>query len=79
MTGNVTSIEMSENGTPMLIEYEDTMINEKFKDKILKRIKANNGFCPCVDEKSNDTMCPCKDYQDTHDCHCNLYIKVAKK
>jgi ferredoxin-thioredoxin reductase catalytic subunit len=72
-------ISIEEEGSPMIAEFPDTIVNERFKDRIIKRIKANNGFCPCVNEKSDDTLCPCKEYLDTHDCHCNLYIKVAQK
>jgi hypothetical protein len=56
-------------------EHFDTIINEKYKDKIVKRILENNGYCPCVTEKVTSTLCPCKEYMNSHNCHCNLYIR----
>lgn len=35
-----------------------------------KRIKANNGFCPCQLEKTPDTKCPCKIFRETGECCC---------
>ena len=46
-----------------------------FKNKIIERIKINDGFCPCVTERNEDTLCPCKDYRENSGCHCSLYIK----
>jgi ferredoxin-thioredoxin reductase catalytic subunit len=70
-----TGIDMGEKGSPMIITFIDTIVNEKFKDKIIKRIKANDGYCPCVEERAKATLCPCDEYINTHNCHCNLYIK----
>lgn len=51
-------------------------------DKILvreirKQIQDNDGYCPCVIEKSEDTKCPCKAFrtQEHGSCHCGLYYK----
>jgi hypothetical protein len=68
-------ISLEEDNLPIITVFPDTMVNEKFKDKIIKRIVANDGFCPCVEEKLESTLCPCDEYLDTHFCHCNLYIK----
>lgn len=43
-----------------------------------KKIKANNGFCPCQMEKSEDTKCPCKVFRETQDCMCGLYIRIPE-
>lgn len=51
--------------------------NEKVRNKILERIKLNEGHCPCIHEISPDTICPCKDFREKKICHCSLY--VAKK
>ena len=47
-----------------------------FVKNIKKRIKANNGFCPCQMEKTQDTKCPCKSFRETNECICGLYIKI---
>ena len=41
---------------------------------IKKKIKDNDGYCPCILERSEDTKCPCKDFKDTKECHCGLYV-----
>lgn len=44
---------------------------------IRKKLKDNDGYCPCVIEKNEDTKCMCKAFreQDSGECHCGLYIK----
>lgn len=52
-------------------------------DKIIKRIDACDGFCPCVDpkhyEEGKDYRCPCSDLEkhlkEKGHCHCNLFLK----
>jgi ferredoxin-thioredoxin reductase catalytic subunit len=58
-----------------IIEFHDTELNMRLKDKILARIVANDGYCPCVPERNRDTLCACTNYIKTHNCHCSLYIK----
>lgn len=48
----------------------------EFVKNLRKRIKNNNGFCPCRIEKTPYTKCPCMEYQTTGECICGLYIKV---
>ena len=48
----------------------------EFVKNLKKRIKNNNGYCPCRFEKNQDTKCPCKDFKETGECICGLYIKV---
>lgn len=45
--------------------------------EIRKKIKANNGYCPCQLVKTPDTKCPCKAFreQEYGMCDCGLYIK----
>lgn len=45
-------------------------------------LKRNNGYCPCVLEKTPDTKCMCKDFRDKvldrefeGYCHCMLFYK----
>lgn len=49
---------------------------------IRKRLKENNGYCPCVTIQNDDTKCMCKAFREqTHpgECHCGLYIKVEEQ
>lgn len=48
--------------------------NDKIVNAIFKRVEANNGECPCVND-SQDKHCPCSNYRDNNKCCCNLYIK----
>ena len=47
---------------------------------IRKKLKDNNGYCPCNPIKSLDTKCKCKDFRDmvrrgeVGMCHCGLFI-----
>lgn len=45
--------------------------------EIRKQIQDNDGYCPCMIEKSEDTKCPCKSFreQEHGSCHCGLYYK----
>ena len=40
-----------------------------------KRIKQNNGYCLNKRDKTPDTKCPCKEFRETGECDCGLYIK----
>lgn len=51
---------------------------EEFKE-ILADVKANDGYCPCLNYKNEDTKCMCKQFRDKDTvgkCHCGLYLKV---
>lgn len=50
--------------------------DKEFRANVIKRIKNNNGYCPCRFEKTADTKCPCKDFRENGDCICGLFIKV---
>lgn len=50
--------------------------DKEFVKDLKKRIKKNNGFCPCRLDKTPDTKCLCKDYRETGECICGLFIKV---
>lgn len=51
----------------------------EYVKEVRKKLKANNGHCPCVLEKNPDTKCMCKSFRDQIDrgepgyCHCELY------
>lgn len=50
--------------------------DEKEYNEVKRRVKANNGFCPCAMEKTADTKCPCKTFRETQICECGLYVRV---
>lgn len=56
-----------------IIKNPDT---EYVKD-IKKKLKDNNGYCPCSLVKNEDTKCMCKEFRDMEEgmCHCGLYLK----
>ena len=42
-------------------------------------VEANDGYCPCLIERSEDTLCPCKDFREQTEpgeCHCGRFAKV---
>ena len=45
--------------------------------EVLRKIKENDGYCPCKIIKSDETKCMCKEFreQKAGECHCGLYIK----
>lgn len=53
--------------------------DKELVNKIRKKIKDNNGYCPCRLIKTEDTKCMCKEFIETNElgcCHCGLYEKV---
>lgn len=48
--------------------------------EIKKKLKENNGYCPCRISKTPDTKCMCKEFRDmiksgeSGMCHCGLYV-----
>ena len=53
--------------------YED-----EYND-ISEAVKLNDGYCPCLLEKSEETKCMCKDFRDSQDtdfCHCGRFYKA---
>lgn len=42
-----------------------------------KLVEDNDGYCPCMVERSEDTKCPCKDFREMTEgvCHCGRYEK----
>lgn len=51
--------------------------DKEYAAEVKKRLKENNGFCPCRLEKTPDTKCMCKEFREQEEgmCHCGLYIK----
>lgn len=52
--------------------------DKEFVHEMRKKIKANNGYCPCSLVKTPDTKCMCKEFREMESgtCHCGLYIKT---
>lgn len=58
-----------------IIKNPDT----EFVKNLKKRIKDNGGYCPCKIQKTRENKCPCRQYRDTQDCDCGLYIKIPEE
>lgn len=44
-------------------------------------VEANDGYCPCMIERSKDTKCMCKEFRDQKEpglCHCGRFEKVVE-
>ena len=52
--------------------------DEVFVRNLRKRIKNNNGYCPCKLERNPDNKCPCKDFREGRGCDCGLYIELSE-
>lgn len=48
--------------------------------EIKRKLKENDGHCPCRLSKNEDTKCPCKEFREQTEpgeCHCGLFRKVV--
>lgn len=56
--------------------YKITKLN---KPDIEKKLKENDGYCPCSIIRNEDTKCMCKEFRESKilagTCHCGLYYK----
>lgn len=54
--------------------------DNEYVREIKKKLKNNNGYCPCTLIKNPDTKCMCKEFRDMSEgmCHCGLYIKIKE-
>ena len=53
--------------------------NAEIYNDVTKAVQDNNGYCPCMLNKSVDTKCPCKEFREQSvegECHCGRYVKV---
>lgn len=57
-----------------------TVDDKNVVDDIRRKLKDNDGYCPCATSKTADTKCMCKAFreQDEGECHCGLYIKIKE-
>lgn len=52
--------------------------------EVRKRLRENDGYCPCALEKAEDNKCMCREFRDMikrgeiGTCHCGLYIIQAE-
>ena len=52
----------------------------EYANDIKKRLKENNGYCPCALKKTPDTKCRCKEFREQiargepGACHCGLWV-----
>lgn len=56
--------------------------DKTFCDDFLKKLIANNNYCPCRIEKIPENRCMCKEFRELLEddtfsgyCHCGYYIK----
>ena len=53
--------------------------DKEFVKEVHKKLKQNNGYCPCRLVKNEDAKCICKEFRDAIEvgkvgkCHCGLY------
>ena len=53
--------------------------NAEIYKNVTKAVQDNNGYCPCMLNKSADTKCPCKEFREQTnegECHCGRYLKI---
>ena len=52
--------------------------NKEIVEEIKKRLKENDGYCPCKLIHTDDTRCMCKEFREQTEgvCHCGLYEKI---
>lgn len=55
--------------------------DKELVEEIRKKLKENNGYCPCKLLRNEDTKCMCKEFREMDEgmCHCGLYIKYRQK
>ena len=55
--------------------------NTEIFNEVSKKVKENNGYCPCRIVKNEDTKCICKEFREQQvegECHCGMYVKVKQ-
>lgn len=52
--------------------------DKEYVELMKKKVKENDGYCPCKLLKTEDTKCMCKEFKETKEgtCHCGLYVKT---
>ena len=51
--------------------------NKEIVKEIRQALINNDGYCPCVLDKTDATKCICSSFrnQESGECHCGLYVK----
>ncbi len=58
--------------------------DKDFVKEFRKKLKENQGYCPCSLVKNEDTKCRCKEFKEQiakeqlGECHCGLYIVIEE-
>lgn len=55
--------------------------DEKKVAEVRKALAENDGYCPCLIQRSEDTKCICKTFRESRElglCHCGLYMKTEE-
>lgn len=55
--------------------------NTSVYEEMTEAVKANDGYCPCMFEKTEDTRCPCREFREQQtegECHCGRFVKVEE-
>lgn len=56
--------------------------DKEIVDEIRKKLKENDGYCPCVLTRRPEDKCMCENFKDQlrknelGECHCGLYVIV---
>lgn len=53
--------------------------DKEFVAEMRQALAENDGYCPCMIEKTPETKCMCHDFIENVEsgpCHCGLYHKV---
>ena len=54
--------------------------NRELVEEVRRKLRDNDGYCPCKLIKDETTKCPCAETINElpvgQECHCGLYIKV---
>jgi hypothetical protein len=53
--------------------------SEEEYNEITEAVTLNDGYCPCMPNKSDDTKCMCKAFRESKEtdfCHCGRFYKV---
>ena len=57
--------------------------DQKKYEEVTETVKANDGYCPCLIQRTPDTKCMCKEFRDFYEsgkegsCRCGRFISVA--
>lgn len=53
--------------------------DKELVEEIKRKLKENDGYCPCRLIKDETTKCMCLEFrkQTEGECHCGLYIKES--